>query len=266
MDPADTTYSVLAPFYESWQKDSDPPLWADFADSVIRRLLKKKKGQGSSGRYLLADLGCGTGTLSALMAERGYDVIAIDSSPDMLTQAFERYGSGDISFVCQDISSMDLFGTVDAMICFMDTVNHITDRRKLRSFFRSCKNFLDPGGVLVFDIATEKHFSVTCGNNTFAEAEEDHAMIWNNRYIKAQALNKAEVSVFISCPDGSYSRYDTEIRERYYPPEEIMALLEEEKLSLKAVYADFKRKEPDKNSERIFFAAVNEYDPQKENL
>ena len=171
-----------------------------------------------------------------------------------------------IGFICQDITALDLYGTVDVMICFMDTVNHITDIRKVRSFFRSCKRFLDPGGLLIFDIATEKHFAVTLGDKTFAEDSSDHTLIWSNSYNKAKALNKADITVFSKLENGLFCRNETEIRERYYPPETIISIMTDNELEVKAIYSDLTDHPPGTASERIFFVVRNDNDPQKNSL
>lgn len=259
-------YDVLASVYDRWQEESDPGTWASYTDDLIKQYSGINEGQGRDGRLLLADLGCGTGKTSALMAERGYDVLGIDSSPEMLRKAKESYPDIGIEFICQDISSMELFGTVDVMISLMDTVNHITDIRKLKSFFRMCKRYLNPGGILVFDIASLKHFAVTLGENTFTDDEKDFTLIWHNSFDPHKAVNLAEITIFLRNDQNTYDRHEAIIRERYYKPGKIVDFLEENGLEIVKIFADLKRRSPDNTSERIFFVVSNLNDPEKNRL
>lgn len=256
-------YYALAGLYDLWQEDADPAARADHIESFIKKHCEITQGQGRDGKLLLVDLGCGTGEIAHRMAQKGYDVIGVDESPEMLAQAYLSQDDMDTRFICQDICDMDLFGTADIMICLMDTINHITDPERVDRFFALCKKFLTPRGILIFDIATLHHFKHTLGNNSFTETGEGYAIIWENSYNEKKALNEAFVTVFTIEANGNYERDDSVITERFYEPEQIEEMITANALTVEAFYPDNEDKE---QAERIFYVAKNSSDPQKEKL
>ena len=105
---------------------------------------------------LVLELGCGTGSLTELLAARGYDMIGVDSSDEMLNIACEkRDRSGyDILYLNQDMRSFELYGTVRAVVSVCDSLNYLLEDADLTACFRLVNNYLDPGGIFVFDFNT----------------------------------------------------------------------------------------------------------------
>ncbi|MHB8962602.1 MAG: class I SAM-dependent methyltransferase [Saccharofermentanales bacterium] len=259
-------YAGLSGIYDFWQEENSASAWADYAEKLIGRFCRIRQGDGAGGSLIVADLGCGTGSVALEMASRGYDVIGIDESQEMLSVAAAKNKDGKASFVCQDITRMELFGTVDVMLCFLDTVNHITDARRLNSFFRMCKRYLNIGGILIFDIATAHYFSDIRGSSTFAETGDRQAVIWDNLYNPAKGTSTAYVTVFTSDGSDLYERIDTVIREKVYSQEFIEELGRTNGLATVRVCADFRLSKPGPSSERIFFVMENRHDQQKADL
>ena len=108
----------------------------------------------------MLDLACGTGSLSLEMAKLGYDVIGVDGSCEMLSEAMgKKAESGlDVLFLCQQMEELDLYGTVDLVTCTLDSLNYITSTKELSSVFALVNNFLEEGGIFVFDLNTEYKF------------------------------------------------------------------------------------------------------------
>lgn len=259
-------YSVLACIYDFWQESDEAEKIANFLDEIIKKYCHISSGQGEGGKLLLADLGCGTGQMSLAMNSKGYDVLGIDSSPEMLAEAYLKQTDNKIKFICQDICSLDLFGTVDVMICILDTVNHITTLDKLKSFFKMCKRYLNPGGILIFDIATLKHFEKTLNSYCFSQTGEDYAIIWENSYSTKDNMNNAFITIFTSIDENTYERFETNIFEKYYTQDEIIQIVKEQELFIGSIFGDKKMRAPENADERIFFVVKNKNDPQKEKL
>lgn len=144
-------YSALAAHYDALTDDVQYDAWADYAEHIFARL-------GVSPKLVL-DLACGTGSLSLRMAQRGYEMIGVDLSPDMLAAAAEKAYAFEPErrpiFLCQDMAQLDLYGTIDAALCCLDSVNYVTDENALARAFSRVSLFLNPGGVFLFDVNTE---------------------------------------------------------------------------------------------------------------
>lgn len=130
-------------------------------------------------------------------------------------------------FLLQDITDFELYGTVDLMVCLLDTVNHILDETALRRFFALCANYLNPGGVLVFDIVTPHHLQRVLGDRDFFIVKDDYTLFWVNRFDDEAGLSTSALTLFDKEEDGRYSRRDCEISERVYPVERLISMLEE---------------------------------------
>ena len=140
-------YGPLASVYDKFTSDIDYESFADFYESVFSERQKTVK--------TLLDVGCGTGTLTAIMAQRGYELVAADASSDMLCIAQEKFSElPDVIpplFLCQSMTELDLYGTVDAAVSCLDAVNYLPPE-DLPEFFRLLNLFVEPGGLFVFDI------------------------------------------------------------------------------------------------------------------
>ncbi len=249
-----SAYDFLASFYDAFQQELDPQCWADFVD----RLVKKHgafPGDGEDGKPLLCDLGCGTGAVTCALAGLGYDVIGVDNSAPMLDQARERSQTEGIPalWLCQDMAALDLYGTMDVFVSLLDTVNHITNKKDLEKLLRSFFCFLNPGGLFIFDLATEKHFSKTLGDEFFYSIEDDFSVLWENQYFSKTKKNVANLTMFATTDGEHYEREDAQICERCYSDREIRELVEKCHLSIVGVYGDLKMRRPNEKDERVFY-------------
>lgn len=245
-------YTDFAKVYDTFMDNTPYEEWADF-------LSEKLKTAGIRDGIVL-DLGCGTGTMTELMAARGYDMIGIDASAEMLDVAMEkRMDSGkEILYLQQDMRSFELYGTVRAVICVCDSLNYLLEEEELEETFRLVNNYLDPGGLFLFDFNTVYKYETVIGDATIAENRDDCSFIWENYYHENEQINEYDVTVFVredtdGCEDGEelYRRFCETHYQRGYTLPVIRELIERGGLEfLEAVDADT-RGEVTPESQRI---------------
>jgi SAM-dependent methyltransferase len=148
---------------------------------------------------IVADLGCGTGSLTERMSEAGYDMIGIDSSGDMLEIAMEKKEKSghDILYLCQDMRSFELYGTCAAIYSRCDAINYILSFDDLVAVFRLVNNYLDPGGIFIFDCNTVRKYETVLADNTIAETRESGSFIWENSYDPETHLNEYDLTLYV---------------------------------------------------------------------
>lgn len=163
-------YRFLAPWYDKLTGDVPYTRFADFYEAEFRR---------NGGEFkLLLDLCCGTGTLTDVLSRRGYEMIAVDSSVEMLMEAQSKSAGLETPplFLCQDAAALDLYGTVDAAVCSLDGMNYIPPE-DLPEVFRRLRLFVRPGGLLIFDIRTPE-FLRSLDGDVFVDEQEDVLCLW----------------------------------------------------------------------------------------
>lgn len=194
---------------------------------------------------IVGDLGCGTGSLTERMAAKGYDMIGIDSSADMLEIAMEKkLESGqDILYLCQDMRSFELYGTCRAFVSRCDAINYILTREDLVTVFRLVNNYLDPDGIFVFDCNTIRKYEHILAENTIAETRDIGSFIWENSYDPVTQLNEYDLTLYIrdegEGDDARYRRFtETHLQKAYSVEELKSAATEAGMLWLDCVDAD----------------------------
>lgn len=206
---------------------------------------------------LLLELGCGTGSMTELLSQKGYDMIGVDNSEDMLEIAMDkRVDSGhDILYLLQDMREFELYGTVRAVISICDSMNYILEEEDLLQVFRLVNNYLDPGGYFIFDLNTIYKYE-RIGESTIAENLEEASFIWDNFYDAKTQINEYELAIFIpEGEEGLYRKYEEFHEQRGYDPEVIRCLLEEAGMQFVAAYDAFTRNPVRPDSERIYVIA-----------
>ena len=244
-------YTSFAEVYDQFMDNVPYREWADFLQEILQ-----KEGINDG---LVLDLGCGTGSMTEELAGRGYDIIGVDNSEDMLEIAMEkRQESGhDILYLLQDMQEFELYGTVRAVVSVCDSVNYVTEKEELEQVFRLVNNYLDPGGIFVFDFNTEYKYREVLGDRTIAENREDSSFIWDNYYYEEEHMNEYELTLFIQETDQKelYHKYQETHFQRAYTLDEIRELLEKSGLRFVAAYEDYTKEAPGKGSERICVVA-----------
>ena len=206
---------------------------------------------------LVLDLGCGTGTMTELLAAKGYDMIGVDYSEDMLEIAMEkREASGhDILYLLQDMREFELYGTVGAVISICVSVNYITEEEDLEEVFRLVNNYLDPKGVFIFDFKTLYNYQTILGDRTIAEKREECSFIWDNYYYEEEKINEYELTLFIRDEGDMYRKFEEIHYQKAYTLEEMIRLVKASGLEFVAAYDAFTKNAPDEKSERIYMVA-----------
>ena len=205
-------YDIIADHYDIFQSDIDPKVWAGRIDSLVSEF-RTSDGEGEGGRPILVDLGCGSGSITLAIKDLGgYEIIGIDRSQRMLGIA--RQKAPDELWLCQDITSYELYGAADVFIATLDTVNHITDEKALRRLFLSFRDYMAPGGLFIFDAASRKHLEETLGDNVFYEDYDKFTLLWDNHF--SGDVSTSGMTLFYGEDGVNYKRADAVVKERYY--------------------------------------------------
>lgn len=202
-----------------------------------RRITEILKEYGISDGLVL-DLGCGTGSMTELLADAGYDMIGVDASEEMLELAYEkRAESGhDILYLLQDMREFELYGTVRAIISVCDSLNYITEEEELLHVFRLVRNYLDPDGVFFFDMNTIYKYSKMLGETTIAENREEGSFIWENYYDPEEQLNQYDLTLYIRDEDDRYTRFEETHIQKAYALERVLELLQQAGMKAEQIF------------------------------
>ena len=236
-------YSFLAPWYDKLTGDVPYERFADFYEAEFRR-------DGGEFRLLL-DLCCGTGTLTCELARRGYEMIAVDASVEMLMEA-QGKSAGLATpplFLCQDAAALDLYGTVDAAVCSLDGMNYIPPE-DLPEVFRRLRLFVRPGGLLIFDIRTPD-FLRSLDGDVFVDEQEDVLCLWRADFEEELPAIISGMDIF-SRQGRLWQRESEEHVEYAHEPAALQALLEQAGFHRVCLRSDF----PQGDMGRLFITAI----------
>lgn len=203
---------------------------------------------------LVLDLGCGTGKLTRLMEQKGYDMIGVDNSYEMLDIAREFEGAS-ILYLMQDMREFELYGTVRAIYSACDSINYILEEDELRQVFSLVNNYLDPGGLFVFDINSSYKYRELLAENTFAETRAEGSFIWENYYDEEEGINEYDLTLYIKESDARFARFQEVHYQKCYELATIKRLLQEAGLEFVAAYDAYTKDPVADDSEKITIVA-----------
>ena len=215
-------YTSFAEVYDTFMDNVPYEEWAEY----LAELLQEYDIEDG----LVLDLGCGTGSLTEILATKGYDMIGADGSAEMLEIAMEKKAQSghDILYLLQDMREFELYGTVRAVVSVCDCVNYITDEKELEQVFRLVNNYLDPEGIFIFDFNTEYKYKEILGEQTIAEDREDCSFIWDNYYYEDENMNEYELTLFIKEQDSNlYRKYQEMHYQKAYTLDAMRELIRE---------------------------------------
>ena len=240
-------YSGFAKVYDLFMDNIPYEEWTDYVKELFAE-------EGVKDGILL-DLGCGTGSVTELLAKSGFDMIGIDNSEEMLEIAMEkRAESGlDILYLLQDMREFELYGTVKGVVSICDSMNYILDDEDLLDVFKLVHNYLDNEGIFIFDMKTMHEYANVMADNTFAEDREESSFIWENYYDEEEEINQYDLSIFVKEEDGRYRKYEETHLQRAYEQQCVEELIKESGLELLHVYDAFTRELPAEDSQRIYY-------------
>ena len=241
------SYSSFAYIYDSLTYDVEYEKRADYLEEIFKKHFSGKP-------ELVCELGCGTGTMCNILADRGYDMIGIDMSESMLDVAMQKSVGKNILYLNQDMREFELYGTVDVIICLLDSFNYITDISDLEKIFALCKNYLNPDGLLIFDVNTKYKFENVLSDNTFTFDTDEIFYVWENNYDEKTKLCDFFLTFFVE-NDGVYERIDEYHVEKCYEDSEIVNVLEKSGFKGILKYADMSFEMPKNDEERVFYLA-----------
>lgn len=254
--------AAISGVYDKLNQEIDYAAWANFIETCFDKYLAQRP-------TLVLDLACGTGSMTLELSRRGYDMIGIDGSENMLSEALSRAkDNSGILWLCQDMRGFELYGTVGAVTCCLDSLNYLLSPEDLFQCFSLVHNYLDPDGIFLFDMNTPYKFQNVYGTNAyvledeliFDEGTEYEERIpvycgWQNTYHPESGICDFDLSIFEGLPDGTYRRSDEHQQERCYELEKIKSLLLRAGFELIGVWEDYEFGAPSATTERWYFAA-----------
>lgn len=250
-------YGLLAPYYDLWNADLDYSRWAD---GIEEAFLKHFAGKVDA----VLDLGCGSGRMTVELARRGYDMIGVDLSSEMLNiareKAIENGVDERILWLCQPMQGFELYGTVEAVVCCLDSINHLPSLSELRECFALVHNYLVPGGLFLFDVNSPYKFKNIYGNHTYTFEDKNAVCIWQNEYSENSKSVFFDITLFTQEKNGLYRRDNDFCREKMYTERILRRELAAAGFTTLSVGDDPYTEGTTKTSERLYFAARAEKD------
>lgn len=272
-------YTDFAEVYDTFMGDVPYKEWADFLASLIEtygvsrpvrepgELTENEQPQEElqvteqdaliSERNLVLDLGCGTGTITELLYEKGYDMIGVDSSEEMLQIAMDKKfdTQSDILYLCQDMRELDLYSTVGTVISVCDSLNYLLMDEDVIQTFKLVNNYLFPGGIFIFDFNTVYKYEEVIGDTTIAENREDCSFIWENFYSIEDHINEYDLTIFERQENDLYRKFTETHYQRGYSLDEMREFLEKAGLTFVTALDEKTHDAPTQTSERIYVIA-----------
>ena len=272
-------YTDFAAVYDTFMDETPYDVWGDFVSGLIEEYGVSKpypKGErdGNAGsgiedseealeeeRNLVVELGCGTGSFTQILKKKGYDIMGIDMSPEMLDLARKKSAESglDIMYLEQDMRELDLYCTAGTIVSVCDSINYLLEDEDVINTFKLVNNFLFPKGVFIFDFNTLHKYKDVIGDATIAENREDCSFIWDNYYHEEDHINEYDLTIYARVSDDHENeifRRSIETHfQRGYTLEEMKTFVEAAGLKfITAIDADT-HECPTDGSERIYVVA-----------
>ena len=263
-------YTGFARLYETFMDNVPYEEWSEYLIGLL-----KEYGIENG---LIAELGCGTGTMTRLLASAGYDMIGIDLSEEMLDIARYEHSEdeSEILYLHQDMREFELFGTVSAIVSLCDSMNYITSEEDLLQVFCLVNNYLDPNGYFIFDMNTIYKYETQLGDRVIAENRENCSLIWENYYDAEKQLNQYDITIYSKAEFEDeedmeeeeklpplYERLEETHIQRAYSIETVVSLLQEAGMEVVAVYGVGTKEAPKEDTERVYFIAREQFQENK---
>ena len=241
-------YSSFAQVYDLFMDNVPYEEWSRYLISLL------KEYQVTDGTVV--ELGCGTGKMTRLLADAGYDMVGVDNSAEMLEIAGERQEEeerNDILYLLQDMRELELFGNIRAIVSVCDSMNYIMEPEDLKKVFGLVKEYLAEDGVFIFDLNTVHKYRDLMGECTISENREESSFIWENYFYEDQDINEYMLTIFRKQADSElYERTEEAHYQRAYDMDTLKRLIEKNGLALVSFLDEDMKQMPNETSERIY--------------
>ncbi len=240
-------YGDFAYYYDLLTENVDYESRCNYIHSLL--------AENGIGKGILLDLACGTGTVSILLSKKGYDMIGVDASEEMLSVAQEKKAEADadIIFLCQKMEELDLFGTINGAVCTLDSINHVTDEATVKEIFRRVSLFMEDKGIFIFDVNTPYKHREILGNNTFVYDMDDVYCVWQNS-TDENLLTTISLDVFEKDEeDDVYYKYSEQFCEKGYSLSDIEKWVKEYKFDVIGIYEEMTKEPIKEDTQRAVF-------------
>lgn len=245
-------YRSFASVYDEFMDNIPYDEWGRYVHEL---LIKNNITSGS-----VTELGCGTGSMTQILASYGYNMTGIDISEDMLkiAEAKRKKNNSKITYSYESMTDFSTDSLQDACICVCDSSNYLIEDGELMACFMAVYKNLRQGGILIMDFKTEYFYKKVLGECTIAENRDDASFIWENYYYDNDKINEYILTLFIKEDKGLFNKYVETHYQRAYSIREIKESLAYSGLKLLNIYEAFTNKKPDRHSERIYLIAKKE--------
>ncbi|MBR6872982.1 MAG: class I SAM-dependent methyltransferase [Ruminococcus sp.] len=240
-------YGSFAWFYDRLTENVRYDLIADAVERYVKRFGGRKG--------ILLDLACGTGSLCEQLARRGFDVVGVDGSDEMLGMALDKkFDSGlPIQYLKQDMTDLDMYGTIDITVCTLDSINHLPDAEAVKKVFERVSLFAFPDGMFIFDVNTMYKHRELLAQNAYTYDMEDFFCAWQNQFNDSDGSVDIFLDIFEQQENGSYRRLSESFTERVWPDGEITAMLAEAGMEVLARYDGYTDEPAHEKSQRVVY-------------
>lgn len=239
-------YSGFAQVYDFLMKDVDYDEWVDYIEAIYRR-------EGLKPNTIL-EIACGTGNITNRLAKKGYDIVGVDISNEMLTFAKNKaYNIGVyVKYLNQDMRELYYNKKLDSILCLCDGFNYILEENDLLAIFKRIYSLLKEDGLFIFDISSYYKLSVILGNNVYAESFENVSYIWENYFDDVNGICELDLTIF-KRKNELFERYQESHYQRAYKATEIYGMLKKIGFKNICMYKAFTFENPEVEDDRVNF-------------
>ena len=243
-----SAYSFFAKYYDELTQNVEYSRRAEYISGL---LLSYGIKEGT-----VLDLACGTGSLSLELQKHGYDMIGVDASVDMLSiaqnKAYEQ--NADIMFLCQYMQELELYSTVNAAVCSLDSINHMIEQEDVQETFCRLGDYIERGGLFIFDVNTVYKHKCVLGDNTFVYEYPDVFCVWQNSFNDEDNTVDISLDFFENC-GSSYQRHSESFTERAYEIPQLEEMLNEAQFEILDIFEELSRRPLKNDTQRAVIIA-----------
>ena len=240
-------YHNLAVSYDRLTSDVDYEATVDFYYEILKQ-------EGLSPRTAV-DLACGTGSVTAILAQRGLQVIGVDMSEEMLTVASQKAGEAGLTpwFICQSLQQLRLPRAVDLAVCALDSLDYITNPDDCKEAIRRVYKYLNPGGIFIFDVNTPEKLRAMDGQ-VFLDEDDDVYCIWRGEFDEETNICSYGMDLF-QRKGNLWERSFEEHCEYAYSADQLVGYLKAAGFTHIRIYGDRRMDSPGEGEQRIYIKA-----------